>query len=129
MSNPINYTSNIEHVTFGVELETIIPVSAPINVGAYHCGISVRGSAENPAPAFNGANWKAEEDGSIAVNLPAYRKCEFVSPILKGEAGVTHLIAWVEWLNAIGAKVNSSTGCHVHIGLAPFSPDAKEQAR
>ena len=68
------------------------------------------------APTFNGNHWKAERDGSIRVK-PGRVACEFVSPILKGGAGVEHLLQFVEWANAIGANVNASCGCHITVGV------------
>jgi len=114
---------NIENVTFGVEIETSIPLSLNLSVGHYHHGTPVPS-----APQFNGASWKAESDCSI-IAAPGCTPCEFVSPILKGEAGVLHLIEFVNWLGAIGAKVNSSCGLHVHIGVASFANDPAAVAK
>jgi hypothetical protein len=118
--------SNIENITFGIEIETSIPSAVAqtrVSVGAYHNGNPV-----TVAPMFNGAAWKAERDCSI-MSPAGYVPCEFVSPVLKGEAGVTHLIAFVEWLNAIGAKVNDSCGVHIHIGVSSFFSEPVDQAR
>lgn len=119
--------SNIEEVTFGVEIETTIP-QEKIGVGQYHVGLPVSGYYRGPdnsdwvaAPKFNGACWKAEVDGSIRVRRVGYEPCEFVSPILKGEAGVKHLIEFVAWLKELGAMVNPSCGLHIHIGVAGVS--------
>ncbi|MEI6656504.1 MAG: amidoligase family protein, partial [Verrucomicrobiota bacterium] len=112
-----------ERITFGVELETTIPVTAGIVVGAYHVGTTVRVGADSQthlplnAPTFDGNHWKAERDGSIRIK-PGRVACEFVSPILKGGEGVEHLIQFVEWANAIGANVNGSCGCHITVGVA-----------
>lgn len=125
--------SNIENITFGVEIETTIPATALIEVGGYHHGSPVVSavilnhsapallSPRTPAPQFNGATWKAERDCSIQVEARGHVPCEFVSPILKGEAGVRHLLDFVAFLNAIGAKVNRSTGLHVHVGVGSFA--------
>jgi hypothetical protein len=113
--------SNIEEITFGVELETTIPASAQIRVGGYHAGAPVMGANAGEqsliAPKFNGAAWKAERDGSIMIDKPGHVACEFVSPILKGEAGVRHLLEFVDFLRATGAKVNRSCGLHIHLGI------------
>jgi len=94
-------------ITFGVELETTVPVLSGLSVGNYHNGTTVHVAAINgttqhlTAPTFNGAHWKAERDGSIRVNtgrLP----CEFVSPILHGSDGVTHLIDFIKWQRQSG---------------------------
>ena len=114
--------SQIEDITFGVELETTIPAAAQLRVGHYHAGLPVNvaraGERLLPAPTFLGVAWKSERDGSIRVTKPGQVACEFVSPILKGEAGVRHLVEFVEWLRAIGAQVNASCGMHIHIGAA-----------
>ena len=112
-----------EAITFGVELETTIPVLSGVVVGNYHNGISVRAgvatgsTAPLNAPTFNGECWRAERDGSIRARADR-TACEFVSPILSGSDGVQHLIEFVEWANAIGANVNASCGCHITVGVA-----------
>jgi hypothetical protein len=111
-----------ESITFGVELETTIPATSDVGVGAYHFGTSVVEGIETAtnqrvsAPTFHGNYWKAERDGSILVH-PGSKACEFVSPILKGSEGVEHLLQFVEWANAIGANVNGSCGCHITVGV------------
>ena len=114
--------SKAEAITFGVELETTIPCSAGVIVGAYHAGTTVRAGADVRtgiplnAPASNGNHWRAERDGSIRIK-PGRTACEFVSPVLTGSAGVEHLLQFVEWANAIGANVNASCGCHITVGV------------
>lgn len=114
---PVN---QIDDLTFGIELETIIPIAARVAVGHYHNGNAAHsariGRRLVQFPTFHGALWKTETDGSISVTEPLHRACEFVSPILKGEEGVKHLIEFVEFLRSIGAKVNPSCGFHVHVG-------------
>ena len=102
----------LNNVTFGVEIETTIPSGNGINIGSYRSGISL----EN-APKFNGVAWKAHSDASIRVNTRGHRGCEFVSPVLKGEAGLVHIVEFMAWLRSVGAKVNRSTGTHVHVGI------------
>ncbi len=111
-----------ERITFGVELETTIPATSGVVVGAYHVGTTVRVGADIQtnftlnAPTFDGNHWKAERDGSIRIK-PGRVACEFVSPILKGGEGVEHLLQFVDWANAIGANVNGSCGCHITVGV------------
>ena len=109
-------------IQWGIELETRIPLNAGVTVGGYHCGYPVRcgidaqnGLPRN-APNFLGNCWKGERDGSIRCDAGQV-PCEFVSPILHGADGVEHLIKFVEWLNAIGATVNRSCGCHITVGI------------
>jgi hypothetical protein len=109
-------------IQWGIELETRIPDNSGIAVGGYHHGLPVRTgltqatNLPRSAPTFNGALWKAERDGSIRCDAGQV-PCEFVSPILNGEAGVEHLMQFVEWLNAVGATVNASCGCHITVGI------------
>ena len=90
-----------ERITFGVELETTIPATAGLVVGAYHIvatvrvGADVRANLPLNAPTFDGNHWKAERDGSIRA-IPGRVPCEFVSPILKGAAGVEHLLQFLD---------------------------------
>jgi hypothetical protein len=108
-------------IRFGIELETKIPRGSGIAVGGYHSGYPVRSARatngqELPAPIFNGATWRADRDGSITCE-PNEMPCEFVSPILHGEAGVENLCQFVEWMLAVGAKVDGSCGCHITVGI------------
>lgn len=115
--------NNIENITFGVEIETTIPVSANVRIGMYHNGLpavmATKATGEAVRfPSFNGNYWKAEADGSIRVHTVGHRACEFVSPILKGEAGIAHLIEFVEFLRDLGAQVNLTCGLHIHVSAA-----------
>lgn len=98
-------TVNVNEMTFGIEFETTVPYGT-CQIGSYKHGIQV--------PALP-PGWKAERDGSIRCDV-GHQACEIVSPILKGADGVKQVIAVLEWLNQVGAKVNRSTGMHVHVG-------------
>ncbi len=109
-------------ITFGVELETMVPAGSGVVVGSYHCGREVQvglGACDGQpldAPQFQGRRWRAERDGSISPE-PGHVACEFVSPVLHGDDGVAKLLEFVEWARAIGARVNSTCGCHVTVGV------------
>jgi hypothetical protein len=108
-------------IRFGVELETKVPRTCGLAVGGYHSGYPVRNAHGSDgqmlnAPTFNGATWRADRDGSITCE-PGETPCEFVSPILNGEAGVESLCQFVEWMLAIGAQVDGSCGCHITVGI------------
>ncbi|MBU6303757.1 MAG: amidoligase family protein, partial [Verrucomicrobia bacterium] len=109
-------------IHWGIELETSIPTSSGVLVGGYHsglavqCGVDAATTLPAQAPAFETRRWKAERDGSIRCE-PGHEACEFVSPILHGEAGVDHLLTFVSWANAIGGQVNDSCGCHITVGI------------
>ena len=108
-------------IQWGIELETRLPAAASVPVGGYHAGLPVvaaltAAGARLSAPVFHSEAWKAERDGSIRCE-PGQVPCEFVSPILHGEDGVEHLAAFVDWLNAVGASVDRSCGCHITVGI------------
>ncbi len=97
---------NVNDLTFGVELEVTLPVGT-CEVGPYHHGVHV---PQLPA------GWKAERDSSIQPGA-GYMAAEIVSPVLKGADGLAQLKTVCDWLNSVGAKVNRSTGFHVHVGF------------
>ena len=98
-----------DDLTFGVELEVTIPIAArhEIQVGGYHCGRQIRSLP---------AGWNAQNDSSIHADN-GFFGVEIVSPILKGADGLKQVKAVCEWLQGLNAKVNSSTGFHVHVGF------------
>ena len=99
---------NANDITFGVEFEVSMPRSAvTFTVGAYHRGVQVPGLP---------AGWNAQMDCSIE-SPNGYDGVEIVSPVLKGADGVKQIVAVCEWLKSKGAKVNKSTGFHVHVGF------------
>lgn len=98
-------TSN--EMTFGVEFEVTLPNRVQIEVGRYHAGRQVAGLP---------MGWNAQGDCSIQT-IPGRYGVEIVSPVLKGQDGINQVLAVVAWLNSIGAKVNQSTGFHVHVGF------------
>jgi hypothetical protein len=105
---PANHVSPIAaQMTFGVEIECHLPLALPIQIGGYCHGIQV---PELPA------GWKAERDGSIECG-PERKRCEIVSPILKGQDGLRQLRFVLTWLHEHGARVNWSCGFHVHVGF------------
>ncbi len=116
-----NQDTAAQAIRFGVEIETMVPLSAQVDVGGYHNGAPVVGgySASGEyveAPMFDGARWRADRDGSIRCDS-GYIPCEFVSPILYGDEGLSALRQFIAWANRIGAKVNASCGCHITIGI------------
>jgi hypothetical protein len=108
-------------IAFGIEIETAIPVSSGIEVGPYHRGLpvttakAVDGSTLT-APTFEGRPWKAERDGSIRYQSRE-KACEFVSPILRGPDALQALAEFTRFLDAIGARVNDSCGCHITVSV------------
>lgn len=101
--------TDLNAMTFGVELETTIPYDVLMargwRVGGYHCGA--------PIPGHDG--WVAMHDSSIHARRP-HVGAEIVSPVLSGPDGIASIERMVATLNEMGARVNRSTGFHVHIG-------------
>lgn len=125
-TNPI--AINAEDLTFGVEIETHISTDACVTVGGWHSGYTT-----SNLPDFNGRRWGIERDSSIRTNGRMGRQgAEFISPILKGEAGLRNLVSVVNKIkapvgpdsldasnteNGFDGRVNESCGVHIHIGF------------
>lgn len=110
-----------ETTTFGIEIETQVPANLGINIGNHGCGLSVRqvtlaNGERVQAPTFNGESWKADCDPSIRT-LGNYNKCEFVSPVLKGDAGLQNILDFLTFLKRIGAKRPIRMGGETHGGI------------
>lgn len=97
---------NVNEIAFGIEFETTIPNTDTTPIGPYHCGTQV---------PWLPTGWKAERDGSIQTTVPNHKGCEFISPKLKGAAGLSEVIAALEQINARGARVNPSCGLHITV--------------
>lgn len=106
MSQNQNSRVSAASLTFGVEIETHVPVTSH-EVGYYHRGI--------PVP-FLPAGWKCEHDRSIHTSRSNRKACEYISPILSGAEGIRQVYESVQKIAANGAEVNSSCGVHVTIG-------------
>lgn len=104
-----NANANPANITFGIEIETHLPAADNTQINGYHTQ-NHRAAEVSWLPA----GWKAERDSSLRV--PAGRKgAEFVSPKLRGEAGLAEAHAAIKAINERGAKVNESCGVHVTI--------------
>lgn len=108
---------NIQDLTFGVEIETIMPINSVVRGG------HGRGCQVPWLP--NG--WLADNDPSLVSNEPGYFGVEFVSPVLQGDAGIFQLIAAVKEIKERGGKVNLSGGLHVHVGFDKRNREAIER--
>jgi hypothetical protein len=100
---------------FGVELECYLPI------GTTHAQAAAAVARRIGEPcAFEGYNhhlrptWKVVTDGSLGDYA---RGAEFVSPILRGEAGLHQLEQVCEALTDFGCTVNRTCGLHVHVGV------------
>ena len=94
-----------ENLTFGIEIETTIPANS-LRVGPHGAGYVI--------PGLPG--WLADRDPSISAGR-GREACEFVSPVYRGTEGLLKLIADVNAIKAMGAKVNASCGLHIHVGF------------
>lgn len=126
------------HIEFGVEIETMIPADSGIPVGGYHRGNPVVTGLDKvtrsllTAPVLpNSAvisvpTWRADRDASIQCD-PGYVPCEFVSPILRGEAGLTNLRQMLEFIRGIGGQVNRSCGLHITVGIRSITGTSEQR--
>jgi hypothetical protein len=105
--------SLLEELTFGVEIETTIPYGC-LRIGPHGAGYAI--------PLLPG--WKAENDPSIRVGTRGHQGCEFVSPVLKGVAGLRQLLADLAVIKGLGARVNASCGLHIHVGFNKSDAEA-----
>lgn len=100
--------------TFGLEVEgygmSQQAVAAALVAAGVTCRVEVYGHSTP-------RDWKVVTDASISGN----HGFEVVSPILRGPEGLAQVRTVMDALKAAGAKVNKSTGVHVHIGAADFS--------
>lgn len=108
---------NASEISFGIEFETTLPSNDRTPIGPYHNGYQV---------AWLPTGWKAEKDSSIKPQKRNRKGCEFVSPKLKGEAGVADVEAALDKINEHGARVNHTCGLHVTI---EWNGDAAALAR
>ncbi len=98
---------NANEMTFGCEFEVTMPrANCPV-AGGYHRGVQIPGLP---------AGWNAQGDSSIRVTNRGHVGVEIVSPVLKGADGISQIKMVCKWLKERNAKVNQSTGFHVHVG-------------
>lgn len=117
-------TPQINKITFGVEIECIIPSNHPFEVGGYHRGIEMRssytynGETITP-PSYDGQRAKVERDASVRPlrNMSEYVGVEIVTPVLKGDEGRQFVLDLFTFIKSIGGKVNKKCGQHIHLGL------------
>lgn len=96
--------------TFGVEIECLVPRLAMCQSAARH-NVPIRYEGYNHAD--NSTYYKFVSDSSIRGRDPI----ECVSPVLSSDGGgFESLGACCRAINEAGARVNGSTGLHVHIG-------------
>jgi len=105
----------IDQLTFGVELEVIMPAESNGDRGRTALADRmVAAGVECAHEAYNHRtrpHWKIVTDGSIG-----HANAEVVSPILRGEDGFEQVRKVCRALDAHGCRVNHATGMHVHVG-------------
>jgi hypothetical protein len=105
----------IDQLTFGVELEVIMPAASRGDSGRSALAARmVEAGVECAHEAYNHRvrpHWKIVTDGSIG-----HENAEVVSPILRGDDGFEQVRRVCRALDAHGCRVNRSTGFHVHVG-------------
>lgn len=106
---------NANTLTFGVECETYNVIRDVLIREVEQRNISIQSEGYNHRD--NNQYYKIVSDASIQ----GANGQEVVSPILKGKQGLNSLKLVCDSLNAIGAKVNRSTGLHVHFDASKIS--------
>lgn len=106
---------NANTLTFGVEIECYNVVRDYLIAQVEQRSIRIQSQNYNHADTKE--FYKIVSDGSIQGNDAN----EIVSPILKGKQGENSLQAVCDSLNAIDAKVNKSTGLHIHFDASVIS--------
>ena len=99
-------------LTFGVEIECYNCNRLSLIQQAMQRNLDIQSEGYNHED--NNTWFKIVSDGSIYGSDGN----EVVSPVLKGNKGLNSLQTLCESLAAVGARVNRSTGLHVHFGAA-----------
>jgi putative amidoligase enzyme len=105
----------IDDLTFGVELEVILPRARAGDRDGLAAALAAAG-LDAAHEGYNHRvrpNWKVVTDGSIG-----HDNAEVVSPILRGPDGFRQVRLACAALETFGCRVNRSTGFHVHVGVA-----------
>jgi len=102
--------------TFGVEIECVHAERLALIEAGRANGVDIHSEGYNHTD--NSLYFKIVRDGSVSGDVDPN---EVVSPILRGNNGMTTLKNAVKALNAVGARVNSTCGLHVHIGAESLS--------
>lgn len=110
-----NCKFNANTLTFGVECETYNVLRDALIREVEQRNISIQSEGYNHRD--NNQYYKIVSDASIQ----GANGQEVVSPILKGTQGLNSLKQVCDSLNAIGAKVNRTTGLHVHFDASKIS--------
>ncbi len=102
--------------TFGVEMEIIHSNKRKIVTALRRIGILCVIEDYNH---ITKRHWKIVSDASVVGGF------EVVSPVLKGEDGLSELKKVCDTLLEVGAKIKKCCGLHVHMGTDDFNSDIK----
>lgn len=113
-------------LTFGVEVETTISQQWGGIIGQYrHPHYVAQLPMCSPRGLLHGSSepipgWAAKTDASISCHRSSTAGVEFVTPILKGPAGLDFVLRSLpEMRIRLQAESNPSCGIHVHVGAPP----------
>ena len=114
---PSGSTSTRFVYTFGVEIECVhAERNALIEAGRQN-GVDIHSEGYNHTD--NKSYFKIVSDSSVGGDIDPN---EVVSPVLNGNTnGMATLKKAIKSLDAVGARVNSTCGLHVHIGAAKLT--------
>lgn len=105
---------------FGVEIECYMPLEQVPYRRSHIEGIAIEG---NWCPA----GWEAKRDGSLTSNYTGFQAVELVSPPMSGEEGLAQVVALADNLEALGTKVDKTTGLHIHVDASDLDDAAIER--
>lgn len=115
---PTQVASTRFYYTFGVEIECINANRHSLTEAASRNNVALRCEGYNHTD--NRRYFKVVSDGSLTGSDAN----EIVSPILAGQKkGFESIKNIISVLDEVGAKVNSSCGLHVHIGIAKLTDE------
>ncbi len=106
---------NASGLTFGVEIECFNVSRSNLIAEAQQRRVSIQSQGYNHETSIE--HYKIVSDGSIEGQAGE----EIVSPILKGKKGLDSLKNVCDSLCAIDARVNRSTGLHIHFDVSKTS--------
>lgn len=113
---PDHVPIDIDDLTFGVELEVIMPRNNSGDEGRRALAVALGDVGLVAVPEIynhnNRPHWKIITDNSIG-----YANSEVVSPILRAPSGFADLGKAADAIDRFGCRVNRSTGFHVHVGV------------
>lgn len=119
-SSPLSFYRSLpipEDITFGIEIELTLPYNIQKQDLAYlltNSGILTKVENYNHTVVNY---WKITDDSSITCGRESScNTLELVSPILRGTDDLKNISKLFTIINKCNAKINDSTGFHVHVG-------------